>query len=358
MVSGIWLTVNRRCNFRCLWCYAEGTKYPQDSDMTWPTALKLMDIGLDIGVKDFILLRRAPTYWPQLNDACLYLAEHEAKAIIVTNGCHYADIDLARKASDTGAEINISIKAGNPAQYKQLTKVNGYARAIKALGNFAQLGNRASVSITASALVIDNLEELVKVSTDSGARNIIVESCSVTFANGQPQQGYMLPPQKMANRIVEKYDLIVKHSNGKLGISQTLPFCLYPDGFLDKLVAADHLTSGCHVIARSGLIFTHEGGVLLCNCLHGFELGKLGVDFHDTATFNEFWARKEVVEANERLVCYPHQRCISCTEYDQCCGGCPLQWFVFNPEVVLQENRNDDLVSIANEYGNYAGATA
>lgn len=364
MIKAVWLTVNRRCNFRCLWCYAEGTAYSKDSDMTRETALRLINIGLDVGVKDFILLGGEPTFWPHLNDTCKYLVEHEAEATIVTNGWHYANLDLARKARDTGAKISISLKAGSPDQYRQLTKVNAYAKAIQAISNFAQLGSPASISITANAMVMDNLEELVKAATDSGASNIIVEFCSVTFdADGKPQQGYMLPPQEMADRIVAKYDSLAEYSNGNLGIMQIIPFCLYPDDFIEKLVSRSHLMSGCHVVSRSGLVFTHDGGVLLCNCLHGFELGKLGADFHDTKTFNQFWQRKEVISANERLVCYPHRRCMDCSKYDECCGGCPLQWFVFNPETILQEKQNEDLGNEdhdekENGHWSYAGASA
>jgi len=207
---------------------------------------------------------------------------------------------------------------------------------LQAISNFAELGDPVSVSITTSSLVADNLEELVKAATEAGAANILIEFCAATFENGQPKQGYMLPPDQMAAIIVTKYDQLIECSDGKLSIQQSLPFCLYPPGFLEK--ADGHIMSGCHVMSRSGVIFTPEGGVLLCNCLHGFELGKLDVDFRDTETFNEFWQKKEVVHANERLVCYPHRRCMDCKEYDKCCGGCPLQWFVFDPNIVLQEH--------------------
>ena len=246
---------------------------------------------------------------------------------------------LAKEVKDTGANVSISLKAGNPDQYKKLTKVDGFSKTLQAISNFAELGDPASVSITTSALVADNLEELVKAATDAGAANVLIEFCATTFENGKPKQGYMLPPDQMAAIIASKYDQLLECSDGKLSIQQSLPFCLYPDGFLEK--AGEHIMSGCHVMSRSGVIFTHEGGVLLCNCLHGFELGKLDKDFHNTETFNEFWQRKEVVHANERLVCYPHRRCMDCKEYDKCCGGCPLQWFVFDPKVVLQETENE-----------------
>lgn len=344
MVKAAWLTVNRKCNFRCLWCYAEGTtKIP---DMRLTTALRLINISLDVGIKDFVLLGGEPTYWPQLNALCDYINRHEAEATIVTNGYKYEDFDLAKKAHETGAKINISIKAGNPNQYKCLTKVNAYAKVMQAIDNFAKI-NPVSVSITASALVIDNLEELVKEAIEHGAGHVLIEFCAATFdKEGKPQQGYMLNPSDMAKKIADKYDCLGHYDN--LSFMQTLPFCLYPDGFIAKLAERGQLQSGCHVMTHSGVIFTTEGAVLLCNCLHGLELGKLDVNFHDAESFNLFWQSKAVTKANESLVCYPHRRCMSCPEYDRCCGGCPLQWFVFNPLHILQECQN---VTVRNENG-------
>ena len=353
-----WLTVNRRCNFKCLWCYAEGTNHSADSDMRFSTALRLINISLDVGIKDFIILGGEPTFWPHLYGTCDYLAKKEAEATIVTNGWKFADLKMAKKAKETGAKINISVKAGNPNQYQQVTKVNAYARTLQAISNFAKLDYPASVSLVASAVVADNLEELVKVAMESGASNIVVEFCATTFDNGKPSQGYMLPPQEMAKKMVEKYDLLDKHSNGQIAFMQTLPFCLYPEGFLEDLIQKGHLLSGCHVFHRSGVIFTHDGGVLMCNCLHDAVLGKLDVDFNDTESFNQFWHREEVIKANEQLVCYPHRKCIECPQYDLCGGGCPLQWFVFNPELI-QESRNvTRFVESADVNRHYANATA
>ena len=289
MIDTIWLTTNRRCNFRCLWCYAEGTEYSKDNNMSHETAQRLVNIGLGIGAKSFILLGGEPTLWPHLCSVCRYLTECEVEATIVTNGWRFADKDFAKEVKDTGVSVNISLKAGNPIQYRQLTKVSAYGKTLLAIRNLVELGIAPSVTITANALVMDNLEQLVKVAFDSGARSIVIEFCSATFDDkNKPQQGYMLSPKEMAGKIMQKYDLLDRHSNGNLGIMQTLPFCLFPGDFIRKLHINEHLISGCHVIGRSGVVFTHDGAVLLCNCLYGFELGKLDMDFNDAETFNMF----------------------------------------------------------------------
>lgn len=39
-LTGMWLTVNRFCNFRCPWCYAKSTKYNKNGDMPLELAKK------------------------------------------------------------------------------------------------------------------------------------------------------------------------------------------------------------------------------------------------------------------------------------------------------------------------------
>jgi len=133
MVNGIWLTVNRKCNYRCLWCYAEGTKYDATSDMTWERAVRLITIGLGIGTKNLILLGGEPTLWPHLLKACRYIVDGDASATIVTNGWKYADMKLATEAKDAGVNVSISLKAGNSSQYKKLTKVDGFNKTLQAV---------------------------------------------------------------------------------------------------------------------------------------------------------------------------------------------------------------------------------
>lgn len=46
-----WLTVNRACNLRCKWCYAQETGLKKENDMPLKMAKDLVDICSDIGIK-------------------------------------------------------------------------------------------------------------------------------------------------------------------------------------------------------------------------------------------------------------------------------------------------------------------
>jgi radical SAM protein with 4Fe4S-binding SPASM domain len=122
----------------------------------------------------------------------------------------------------------------------------------------------------------------------------------------------------------------------------SVPFCLFPEGFIAELESKSQMISGCHVFSRNGLIFNSEGGVLLCNCLHHIPIGFYGDDFSDVGTFQNWWNRKDVVGVNKRLLAYPSQNCEYCGWYNHCGGGCCLQWFSFNPQEVLLKDREVD----------------
>lgn len=327
-VKAVWLTVNRICQFRCLWCYAEDTRYSSADDMSLWTAQRLIEIAKGVGIKNFILLGGEPALWPHLHTICPMLEE----PTIVSNGLAYANKKRAAEDLATGANISISLKAGNAVQYKELAKADVFDKVMLAFRNLVDLGHAPNVGITISSLVAHNIDEMVKVSFENGARSVTMELCSPVFQNGQPQIGYMLHPRAAADLIVSLSCLFEAYPN--LILSHSLPFCLFPDGFLDNLKQRDQLISGCHVAQRSGIVFSPKGELLLCNVLHDFELGRLDIDFHYAHSFKEFWHRKEVVEANEALACFPHRACSECGTYDSCCGGCALQWMVFDPQLI------------------------
>ena len=89
---------------------------------------------------------------------------------------------------------------------------------------------------------------------------------------------------------------------------------------------------------KNGVIFDPKGRVLICNCLYDFPIGAYGKDFWDVKSFKEFWNNKNVLKAYDDLVSYPSQACIGCKHYDICGGGCPLHWFVNEPEEIIHHS--------------------
>ena len=51
-----WLNINQACNLRCKGCYAEHTGYSPKQEMSLGMAKHLVELSLEIGVKEFVLI--------------------------------------------------------------------------------------------------------------------------------------------------------------------------------------------------------------------------------------------------------------------------------------------------------------
>ncbi|MFO7807704.1 MAG: radical SAM protein [Candidatus Moraniibacteriota bacterium] len=336
-INTVWLTINRKCNFRCLWCCAEGTNYGEEYEMSLQLAIKLLRLGLDAGAKNIIILGGEPTLWKPLPKLIAEINQifPEGKPTIVTNGVLFSSDKFLRKFSGLKFDVELSLKAGNEAQYKELTRASSFKRVKMALQKLSSNNLLSGVSVTVSNRIINNLVEMAELVADNGGKSISYEMCQPSFSFGKIDSQYLVHPAELAGKIVEVYPRINRVMNGNLCFQMSVPFCLFPEGFIENLENESQMIIGCHVFSRNGLIFNSEGGVLLCNCLHHIPIGYYGDDFSNAETFRNWWNRKDVVGVNERLLAYPSENCENCGWYNHCGGGCCLQWFSFNPQEVL-----------------------
>ncbi len=337
-VLGSWLTVNRICNFRCKWCYAEGTRYTSEDSMSLELARNLIDFQAEIGVKEVLLIGGEPTLWKYLFEALDLISQRGMKSTMITNGVLLANENFLEKLSLSGiGNIVISLKSGNERQHEKTTGTSKFNEVKKALRNINKLGLKASCSITVNSLLLNNLQEILEVAAENGAQLMGLNFCTTTFQDGVPQKGFMPDPRDIVEKVVENFDEMVKTMNGNISISQSLPLCLWPQSFLEELERQNIITYGCHIQKRNGLIFDSKGNVLVCSCLYDFPIGTFGKDFKNASSFKEFWLSEEVADIYDRIITYPSKSCIECSKYKICGGGCPLHWFVNKPEHIIPQ---------------------
>lgn len=333
---GSWLTVNRYCNFRCVWCYAEGTQYSIKDDMELGLAMKLIDLETAIGIRNVIFIGGEPTFWRHLFQVNDYVGEKGMTSYIVTNGFLFSSKRFMEKVQRSPFDnVTVSLKAGNSEQHERLTGTGAFAQVLAGIRNLSQSDQSFDVSITLSSLVADNLDELVKVAVDAGAEGVKIEFCATTFRTGGSQRGYMMHPTEVVKCILHHYDAMNRYTDGNLMVEESIPFCLWPPDFLATLKERRQIISGCHVLRKEGLIFDPHGKVIPCNDLYDCPLGQYGVDFTDSDSFSLFWTKPDVVEFYNRIIAYPSEQCIGCEHYEECGGGCPLQWFIFDPQKII-----------------------
>lgn len=331
-ITRSWLNVNRACNLRCKWCYAEGTEYKPTDDMSLELAKKLVNFQAELGVQKVMLIGGEPTLWPHLFEIIELIAQKGMTSVLVTNGILLANEEYFKKlkASSIGS-ISFSIKSGNKEQHKEITGCEGFDEVMEAIRNTSKLDIPVNISVTINSLIMDNVEEIVCAAAENGAKSMSLEFCNATFNDGVPQKGYMPNPRKVAKMIEKNFKKMDSIMNGKLAIAQTLPFCLWTEGFLRELSVQGKAYSGCNIRNRDGLVFDQKGNVLICNCLYDFPIATFEKDFFDIKTFKKFWLSKEILHACNQICSYPSKECIDCNKFNLCGGGCPLFWFVNEP---------------------------
>ena len=154
--SVAWLTVNRKCNFRCQWCYAEGTKYGPEDDMSIEKALELVRMLTELGVKDVVIIGGEPTLWPHLSKLNSYCRENGIETSIVTNAARFGDDKYWNNYLKNPCDYaGISIKGGTPEQLLSVAKVKNFELVEKGISRAVEYYN-TGVSSVYNSLVEDS----------------------------------------------------------------------------------------------------------------------------------------------------------------------------------------------------------
>ncbi|MDD5639358.1 MAG: radical SAM protein [Candidatus Pacebacteria bacterium] len=328
-----WLTVNRKCNFRCKWCYAENTGYGK-KEMTLGLAKNLFALCHKIGVKKFLIIGGEPTLWKHLIEFNRFCTENNAETILVTNGVKFGNNNFWEKyLKFPNNQISLSLKAGNDKDLKSFTGFSNFDLLTKGISRAVNQLN-ANISITYNSCYKDSLINMAHFAKKCGAKTLKIDFCSTVFIDEKPYSTYMVDPQEMVKNILEQYDQIDNIFNGCLVFEMMVPFCIWPKDFIEKLKIKGQILSVCHVHKKQGIIFDEEGNLLICNALFNYPMGKYGIDFTDD-TFLSWINKKEISDVQNRLRCYPSIKCCGCKWYSDCGGGCPLRWTIYNPENIV-----------------------
>lgn len=336
-ISKIWLTVNRACNFRCPWCYAESTGYSNEKQMNIKMAKKIVDFAAELYVNEVNIIGGEPLFYPEIEELIKYINSKGLKSSIVTNGYKFSNKDFLKKIEKAKlTTMGFSVKGFDQVSYINNTKVDAYREIKSAIENINasnKIGGIYTVVITPDML--KRFEDVAKMVSKDKSKKLLLILCGPVFSKeGYVENDYVLEPTKVIREIMNKYDEIDRILEGRLMIEQSIPLCLWPKEFIDKLREKKQLKSGCHVFRHSGIIFNTKGEVIVCNSLADFPIGRFGVDFNNKNEFYEFWYSDKIKELYESIYKYPTVKCENCNEFDNCLGGCPLKWFTYDTQIL------------------------
>lgn len=336
-IHGGWLTVNRYCNFRCRWCYATGTAFKAEDNMPFSMAKSLIDLMHELGVSNVVLIGGETLFWRHLFESATYLKSLGMTSAVVTNGWLLGNERFRERVrlSDI-TSLSISLKGGSRKQYAELTGFDGFDQVvdgIREVTKWTHIGT--GVSTVISTATVGNIKELAQVAFGAGATHMSYTMCNPALIDGMFDGKFMPDPTDVVQAFTDNYEEIQCISGGNFTIEATLPTCLWSPNLVALMESRQQLSYGCHFKSRSGVVFDRWGKLIPCNHLYDYPMGQYGVDFTDRTGFERLWEQPDLVAFYNKMLAYPAKACISCTAFNKCGGGCPLDWFVREPETVI-----------------------
>lgn len=333
--NSFWFNTNKSCNLRCGWCYAANSEYLTKDKMSFETATKLLMLAKDLGAKNILLIGGEPTLWNPLfefNDLC---RNEGIRTTLVTNSLRFSDDAYWEEYLEHPNDAaSLSFKDYDPNRFFKNTRVNVFDKVDKGLKrifeHFKQGLNFAYTKSTQGHMI-----DMVKYAVNLGAKAISIGYCTPTIYKDHVDPSHMVDTEIMIRETVESYEEINRLVCGSVVYSLKHPLCIWPSDFLKTIVEKNQVMTTCHLQHRLGGLFDTDGSLLMCNSLSDFAIGKYGVDFDSSDSFLKFIGSDKINGFYERLLCYPSVKCMDCSMYENCVGGCPLLWTVLDPNQVI-----------------------
>lgn len=335
-LSTVWITVNRACNFRCKWCYAECSEYKKEDDMSLETAKRIVDVSKEAGAKHVILIGGEPTMWKYVFELSDYCKEQSISCGMVTNACLFGSDSFYEKfLKSPFTSVGISIKGITENQFEEVVGDRTlYSQTIIGLKRLLEYYSNMSVSVVYSNLFnYDDLLEIASIARDMGAQMFQLGGCSATIDGECANGNYMVNREEFVSTILKLFPILDEMYDGKVILEPRLPLCVFPQDFLTEIISKKQLQNMCHVQNRSGLVFDEEGFVLPCNSMIDVKLGKIGKDFSTGKELLSMLNQKEIRDGYKIMLRYPSEVCNRCDYNDYCRGGCIVNWTVLDPSL-------------------------
>lgn len=249
-------------------------------------------------------------------------------AVVVTNGYRLRDKNFIKElASFDRITLGFSIKAANREQQKKLTGTDTFEGILEAMANIRETKLKVSYTTVINRGTIDNLEEFAyMLKKHAPGKSLRYSLCNPAISNpGIINSDYVVPTEELTRKIAAKWEQLSEILEGGVRLEQSLPQCIWPDGFIDMLKAKKQVSFGCHIMSRKGIIFDPEGKLLVCNSLTDYPIAEFGKTFDDKESFEQFWESEELKELYRKFYEYPMSKCAACDVYSECGGGCPLK---------------------------------
>ncbi len=321
-----WLTVNRSCNLRCRWCYAKALGFLGSENMSLEVVRRAISLFKGLPLERVILIGGEPTIHPDFFKIISLVREAELEPVLVTNSLKFKNKGFLKETLGAGIKgITTSLKGYSDDQYGVFTGRRVFGDVMEAIHNINESEAYHKISVTVCESLFDDFEKMIEAIVKSGVQSFSLDMERPILIGNRTQSPGSSSPKEMADFFVRIYPLL-DNCGVRFAVKISIPFCLFPLGFIEKMVEKDQIIAGCQIFGGSGVIIDQRGRLLPCNHFCDNPLGELGIDFTTAEEYLSFREGRETREFYETIASYPHQKCAGCEQWKYCGAGCRIHW--------------------------------
>lgn len=336
-ICNLWITVNKKCNLNCKWCYSKNTSLMNKEEMSPNLGKRIIDLASELNISHVSIIGGEPTLYSGIIELVNYASLNCITPGIITNGIALSNSEFLLNLKENGlSSVNISMKGHSEAEYHNNTGYKEYNVVLKAIKNLSDLDLNYTVSTVINNENIDNLTSVIKDAIKYGAHSFYF-SFEFNFDSFEYNTNdFFKFVFKSIQKFSEQYETINELTNGNFILHQTFPLCLWNKQLIDKMNQKGQLSTSCQLLQKSGLVFDTNGDLLLCNALYDYPIGNFDRDFKNKKELYNFLNSKENQRVYKSLLSYPSEKCECCDMWIRCGGGCISNWLHYNFEQLIE----------------------
>ena len=333
-VKTSWLTITRKCNNFCEWCYTQN-KLNCES-MNFEDAVSCVDKLVTMGVKRIVLIGGEPTLYQNFIELIKYISSKKIKISLATNGRKFSDPIFASEVIKAGINsVNISLKGTSEEEYKKYTKSIGLNEAIRGYNNLLDSGLK---NVSLSYVIVDDnhqkFDDVINLIEQNNLRNIVFQFVKPVLKFNDNSD--LLNIERMGKFVTYIYEKMKKtKTNYCLEIS--FPLCAVDEETLKKMIQENRITTCCHISKGTGIVFDTDFKVLPCNHFAEFPYSEEKIGLKPIKQICDFWDSTICNNLRKTAGSYPSKKCLNCEKWEICGGGCFTRWFYQNPEEIINK---------------------
>lgn len=332
------VTLTRKCNLRCNFCYAKKTEYMETANLEYDNLKKIVDFCNDAKVKFIVFTGGEPTLYPQLIDILQYIKrkEHKMLPTIATNGIELEDMQYCKTLIDNGiGYIDISLKGKDSKECCEIVGRDCYQQQLAAIRNLSTLPIEFTCSIVITEDNVYSLCDTVRNACNNGAKQFSFTFIIDNEKSEYSDEAYLKKhnPFALINAFLSQMDELNAITE-EWWIEYSFPICVYTKEQLKLLEGK--LAAPCQIHIENGVTFDTDMNLIPCNMHFENRMGRLGTDFSSYEEFEEAAQNTVYRSTIDMLKQYPSDNCRSCEYLDSCFGGCPVLWKNYSYDALMR----------------------